>query len=82
MDSKSRAEQRSAAVIAQLNAELGASSFTKKSLAKEIGVDYSALRNYLDGVRPLSISVLMRALDALGTDPAVFTARAMERAGK
>lgn len=67
------------AVIAQLNAEIGASSFSKRSLAQEMGEPYGTILRYLNGERDLPVWVLGRILEVLKVDPEKFMQRAKDR---
>lgn len=80
MNDDDMAAIRGTAVVDQLKAEIGASPLSTKSLAAEIGVDYSTMRNYLAGKRQITLGVLLRALGALDVAPDVFISRAMTRA--
>lgn len=82
MDATTLAAARATAVVTQLKAEIGVSPFTVKSLAREVGIDYSTMRNYVNGTRQLPVGVLLQSLAAMNVAPETFIARAMARAGE
>jgi len=67
------------AAIAQLDAEIRASSFSMKSLAAAIGIDYLTFRRYLKGHRPMPTPILIMALVQLGVPAHTFFDRAAAR---
>jgi hypothetical protein len=73
------AERTTAAVLAQLNAEIGASGLTVKALALAMNHDYGTVRRYFVGEKQLPIKILWAALAVLDVQVDVFMARAMER---
>lgn len=74
-----RTGRLSEATVDQLDAEIRASSFSMKSLAAEIGIDYLTLRRYLRGQRQMPTPILLMALDALGISGHAFFDRAAAR---
>lgn len=72
-------ESFSAAVIAQLNAELGAAGLSRAEVARNIGVDYKQLGRYLKGEREIPVKVLYAIVDELPIDEAKLFRRARER---
>lgn len=79
MDKLIRAQKRNESVLKQLEAEIGASDYTVKSLAAAIGKDYITFRRYVRGERPMPMNVLWDALEALDVPEEVFFRRARER---
>jgi hypothetical protein len=79
VNDEERASAYTAAILEQLNAEIAARDSNVKALAKLMGMDYGTFRRYTEGVRPMPMTKLWQALDALGIDYGVFTRRASER---
>lgn len=76
---QAEAQRQAEASIAQLDAEIRASSFSMKSLAAAIGIDYLTFRRYLRGQRQMPTPILLMALDALGISGHAFFDRAAAR---
>lgn len=74
-----KAEAFAQAMLDQLNAEIGASGYTIKSLAKAEGRDYNTFRRYVKGERPMPMIDLWSAIDRLGIDQVEFARRALDR---
>jgi len=74
-----RAAKYTEAVLAQLNAEISAAGTDVKSLAGRLQMDYNTFRRYTIGERPMPMTVLWSALEALGVDEVVFIDRAKAR---
>lgn len=68
-----------AAILKQLNAELGAAGFSVKSFAKHVGRPYDSTRNYLMGERVLPLGIFLEYASALGVDPDLIVSRARGR---
>lgn len=68
------------AVIAQLNAEIGASEYSARSLAKKMGISYGVFLRYLTGERDIPLQVMFNAITALALDADQFIKRAQARA--
>ncbi len=79
METTNRAEAYTKAIMDQLNAEIGASDFTVKSLAAAMGMDYNTFRRYVQGERPMPMVVLWSAIDQLEIPQLVFAERAQQR---
>lgn len=79
MDNKKAAEAYTRAVLDQLNAEIGASDYTVKSLALAMGMDHNTFRRYAKGERPMPMVVLWAAINQLGIPQMVFAQRAQDR---
>ena len=79
MDNKETAAAYTAAILDQLNAEIGASDHTPKSLARALEMDYGTFLRYTKGERPMPMIVLWQAVSALGVPQLVFAQRAQER---
>lgn len=67
------------AAIAQLDAEIRASSFSMKSLAAAMGIDYLTFRRYVKGLRAMPTPILIMALVELGIPGHTFFDRAAAR---
>lgn len=68
-----------AAVLAQLKAELGSSDYSMRSLAAAMEKPYGTIRLYLIGERDMPLWVLGRILEVLKVDPEKFMQRAKDR---
>lgn len=68
-----------AAIIDQLNAELGAAGMSMKDFAQKMGRPYDSTRNYLKRERAMPLSVFLQAADVLGVTPDQIIRRAEER---
>lgn len=68
-----------AAILAQLNAELGAAGISVRAFAQKVGRPYDSTRNYLTGQRQLPLGLLLEYASALELDPAVIVSRARDR---
>lgn len=68
VDNRESYESFSAAVIAQLNAEMVGDGLNMATLAKQIDVDYGTLRRYLKGEREIPVIVLYAIIDKLSVD--------------
>ena len=79
VNDEERASAYTSAILEQLNAEIAAQGSNVKALAKLMGMDYGTFRRYTEGVRPMPITKLWQALDALGIEYGVFIRRASER---
>ncbi len=79
MDIKTAAEAYTQAVLDQLNAEIGASDYTVKSLALAMGMDHNTFRRYAKGDRAMPMVVLWAAIGQLGIPQLVFAQRAQDR---
>lgn len=79
MDVSEQAAQTTAAVLAQLAAEITAHGFTVKSLAAETGRDYNTYRRWVIGEREMPLPVLMQSLQTIGVSLEVFMQRAADR---
>lgn len=67
-------ETFSAAVIAQLNAEISAAGLKMSELARRLDVDYGTLRRYLKNEREIPVVVLYAIIDQLPiTEAQLFT---------
>lgn len=74
MDNRETYESFSAAVIAQLNAEIAAAGLNMSAIAKDLGIDYSTLRRYLRNEREIPVIVLYAIIGKLSIDEAqLFT---------
>lgn len=69
----------SAAVIAQLNAEIAGAGLKRAELARKIDINYVQLGRYLKGERELPMSVLYAIVDQLPIDEATLFRLARER---
>jgi transcriptional regulator with XRE-family HTH domain len=63
-----RYKSYSAALIAQMNAEIKGDGETVRSIAAKIGVDYNTLRRYLAGDREIPMTVMYAIVDQLSVD--------------
>jgi len=79
VDKNSRAEAYTKAILDQLNAEIGASDYTVKSLAGALEKDYNTFRRWVIGEKPMPMVVLWAAIDQLGIPQLVFAQRAQDR---
>lgn len=79
MDVSIQAAQTTAAVLAQLSAEITAHGYTVKSLALAMGQDYNTYRRWVIGEREIPLTVLMQSLQTIGVAPDVFMQRAADR---
>ena len=79
MDKRIRAEAYTQAILDQLNAEIGASDYTIKSLALALDHDYNTYRRWANGERPMPMVVLWASIDQLGIPQLVFAQRAQDR---
>lgn len=61
-------DERIARLMAVIRAEAGARNISIKALAREAEVSYPAMRRYLNGERPMSLSLLYRVADLLDSD--------------
>jgi len=68
-----------AAIIDQLNAELGASTMSMKQLAAAIGRPYDSTRNYLRKERNMPLGIFIECATVLGVSPDTIIARARQR---
>lgn len=68
-----------AAIIEQLNAELGAKNLSMKDLAKAMGRPYDSTRNYLRGERAMPLGVFIEIAAVLGLAPDEMIKRARQR---
>lgn len=68
-----------AAIIDQLNAELGASGVSMKDLAAKINRPYDSTRNYLKKERSMPLGIFLECAAALGVSPDELIARARQR---
>jgi transcriptional regulator with XRE-family HTH domain len=74
VDNRETYESFSAAVIAQLNAEITGDGLNMSTLAKQIDVDYGTLRRYLRNEREIPVLVLYAIIDQLSISEAeLFT---------
>lgn len=74
-----QADRTTAAVLAQLEAEIVAHGHDVKSLAAEMGKDYNTFRRYVVGERAFPMPVLWAALESLGVSSEVFMSRVADR---
>ena len=79
MDNRTVAEAYTNAILEQLNAEIGASDYTVKSLALALDMDHNTFRRYTKGERAMPMVVLWSAINQLGVPQLVFAQRAQER---
>lgn len=75
-------DELQAAIIDQLNAEIGAAGSSMKALAAKIGRPYDSTRDYLRKERLMPLSVFLEASSALGLSPDEIIARARQRLGR
>lgn len=68
-----------AAILAQINAELGAAGLSVRAFAAKLGRPYDSTRNYLLGERTLPLGIFLEYASVLGLEPDVVVARARER---
>lgn len=68
-----------AAILAQINAELGAAGLSVLAFAKKVGRPYDSTRNYLIGERVLPLGIFLEYASALDVDPAALVDRARDR---
>ncbi|MGX9348117.1 hypothetical protein [Microbacterium sp. KNMS] len=72
-------DQLQAAIIDQLNAELGAAGMSMKELAMAIGRPYDSTRNYLRKERAMPLVVFIECAAALHIPADEIIARARRR---
>lgn len=65
MDNPESYESFSAAVIAQLNAEIAAAGLNRSVLAKRLDIDYGTLGRYLKNEREIPMKILYAIVDQL-----------------
>jgi hypothetical protein len=58
-------ESFSAAVIAQLNAEISAAGLKSSDIARKLDIDYGTLRRYLKNEREIPVVVMYAIIDQL-----------------
>lgn len=68
-----------AAIIDQLNAELGAAGVSMKELAKKIDRPYDSTRNYLRKERSMPLGIFLECAAALGVSADEIIASARRR---
>lgn len=68
-----------AAIIDELNGEIGASGTTMSELAKRVNRPYDSTRNYLRKERPMPLWAFIEFTTALEVTPESLIARARER---
>ena len=68
-----------AAIIDQINAELGAAGISMKQFAVMIGRPYDSTRNYLIKERRMSLGTFLEMSSALGLEISTITSRARQR---
>lgn len=76
---RDRYESFSAAVIAQLNAEISAEGLKMSELARRLDIDYGTLRRYLKNEREIPTIVLYAIIDQLPVSEAQLFTRARAR---
>lgn len=69
----------SAAVTAQLNAEISAAGLKRSELARTLEMDYGTLSRYLKNEREMPMHVLWAIIDQLDVDEATILKLARER---
>lgn len=79
VDNRETYESFSAAVIAQLNAEISGDGLNMSTLAKQLDIDYGTLRRYLKNEREIPVIVLYAIIDKLSVDEATLFTLARER---
>jgi transcriptional regulator with XRE-family HTH domain len=79
VDKRETYESFSAAVIAQLNAEMSAEGLKMSELARRLDIDYGTLRRYLKNEREIPVVVLYAIIDQLPITEAEFFTRARAR---
>lgn len=79
MDSRETYDSFSAAVIAQLNAEISGAGLNRAELARTIGIEYKTLGRYLKNEREIPMHVLWAIIDQLDIDEATLLKLARER---
>jgi transcriptional regulator with XRE-family HTH domain len=79
VDNPEAYESFSAAVIAQLNAEIAGAGLKRAELARKLGMDYVTLGRYLKGEREIPVIVLYAIIDQLPIDEAGLFKLARER---
>ncbi|WP_156760022.1 hypothetical protein [Microbacterium karelineae] len=72
-------ERLQAAVVDQINAELGASGLTMKAFASKMGRPYDSTRNYLRKERALPFGIFFEMSSALDVAPDEIIRRARQR---
>ncbi|MDT0211201.1 hypothetical protein [Curtobacterium sp. BRD11] len=70
-----------AAIIDQINAELGAVGLSMKDFAKKLGRPYDSTRNYLKKERSMPLGIFIESAAVLGITPDEIIARARRRLG-
>ncbi|MFG6277968.1 hypothetical protein [Microbacterium sp. 5K110] len=68
-----------AAIIDELNGELGATGITMRELSVRVGRPYDSTRNYLRKERPMPLWAFIEFTTALGVTPETLIGRARER---
>lgn len=68
-----------AAIIDELNGELGASGITMREISARVGRPYDSTRNYLRKERPMPLWAFLELASALDVAPEALIARARER---
>jgi lambda repressor-like predicted transcriptional regulator len=68
-----------AAIIDQINAELGAAGISMKDFAKQLGRPYDSTRNYLKKERSMPLGIFIECATALDITPDEIIARARRR---
>lgn len=76
----SRMSTTQSAIMSEIRAAAAVRRMSIKELSRRIGSDYSALRNYLDGTRVMSLPTLYRIAEALSIDASELTRRGELRA--
>lgn len=74
-------EMLAAAIIDQINAELGAANMSISQLAKIIDRPYDSTRNYLKKERQIPFTLFFEIVAAVGVAPEDVIKRARERIG-
>ena len=68
-----------AAIVDQLNAELGAAGISVKEMAKKLGRPYDSTRNYLRKERTIPFLLVLECAKELGIPTETIIARARQR---
>ena len=79
VDNRTVAEAYTNGILEQLNAEIGASDYTVKSLVIALEMDHNTFRRYTKGERAMPMVTLWAAINQLGVSQLVFVQRAQER---
>lgn len=72
-------ESWSAAVVAQINAEIAGAGLNRAELARRIDVNYVQLGRYLTGDREIPMRIIYAIVEQLPIDEATLFRRARDR---